>query len=171
MLSEAIRFAIEAHQGQKRKYDWTAYIKHPLSVMGMLTEFTTDPMSLSAAVLHDTVEDCQDVTLEVIHERFGEVVAGYVFYTTEKSRKEDGPMEFRKAIDREHYAKGSQVSQTIKVLDMIDNIPGICYNNPRHGEVYIKEKLALLDYLTKAEISAKVKAINLINRYREESKT
>jgi (p)ppGpp synthase/HD superfamily hydrolase len=164
MLKDAISFAIEAHKNQWRRYDHTPYIRHPLSVMGMLTEFTMDEHALAAAVLHDTVEDCEDITLEVIHERFGEVVAGYVFYVTKQSRRHiDGVREIRDAIDREHYSHGSEVSQVIKIMDMLDNIPGIWYNDPTRGLEYIKEKRLLLRVLVKAPTSLRIKAHNLMN--------
>lgn len=167
LLSDSIKFAVEAHSGQFRKFDSTPYIKHPLSVMGMMTELTDDQAILSACVLHDTVEDCADVTLEIIHERFGEIVAGYVFFVTEKSQKSDGVRKVRKEIDRLHYSLGSTESQNIKVLDMIDNIPSMVLFDPEFSKLYMKEKLELLETLAKADSTFKSKAFNLINRLRK----
>ena len=163
LLQDSIKFAVEAHQGQFRKFDKSAYIKHPLSVMGMMTEFTSDESVLSACVLHDTVEDCKDVTLEVIHERFGEIVAGYVFYTTEMSKKSDGDRSFRKEIDRRHYSKGSEFSQNIKLLDMIDNIPTIVLFDPKFSMTYINEKLQLIQVLKKGNMILQKRALSLIS--------
>jgi len=167
LLSDSIKFAIEAHSGQFRKFDKTPYIKHPLSVMGMMTELTDEQAILSACVLHDTVEDCEDVTLEIIHERFGEIVAGYVFYVTAKSQKTDGSRKIRKEIDRIHYSIGSDVSQNIKVLDMIDNIPSMVLYDSEFAKLYIKEKLNLLETLTKASSAFRNKAFNLITVLRK----
>ena len=162
MLTEALQFAIQAHAGQFRKFDNTPYIKHPLAVMGMMTEISDDPEVLSACLLHDTVEDCEDITLEVIHERFGETVAGYIFYVTEKSQKTDGNRKVRKEIDRIHYSLGSNVSQNIKILDMIDNIPSMALYDPIFAEKYIIEKLSLLESLNKADSFVKNKAFNIV---------
>lgn len=164
LLEDAILFATEAHKNQFRKFDGTPYITHPLAVMGMMTELTMEPTVLAASVLHDTVEDCKDVTLEVIHERFGEVVAGYVFYVTEKSKKSDGNRAVRKEIDLNHYSKGSDVSQNIKVLDMIHNIPSMVLYDPDFAEVYIKEKKNLLTALTKSDNMIWNRANNIIDR-------
>ena len=161
LLDEAVLFAIEAHKGQRRKFDNTPYIRHPLSVCGILTELTTEPAALAAAVLHDTVEDCADITLEIIHERFGEVVAGYVFYATEKSTKKDGPRYIRKQIDCEHYKKGLIVSQNIKVADAMDNVPSMFFFDKKFAIQYAKEKIDLLEVLDKADQQLKHKAFNL----------
>ena len=166
LLEDAIEFAVEAHSGQVRKFDSTPYISHPLSVMGMMTEFTSDPTILADCVLHDTVEDCADVTLEVIHERFGEVVAGYVFFVTEKSQKSDGNRKVRKEIDNEHYSRGSSVSQDIKICDLIYNVPSMVLYDPEFAKVYIEEKLNLLMVLSRAEPALKRRAYNLLYKLR-----
>jgi len=152
LLTEAFHFANEAHKGQFRKYDNTPYIRHPLAVMGIMTLVTDDTAILAAAMLHDTVEDCKDVTIDVIHERFGEIVAGYVFYCTEKSQRTDGTRAVRKEIDRRHYSSGSSASQNIKIADMLDNIPGIVVHDAKFGKTYMYEKMQLLGVLQKADI-------------------
>jgi (p)ppGpp synthase/HD superfamily hydrolase len=162
LIEKALQFAMEAHRGQIRKFDGVAYIKHPLSVMGILTEFYTEQEVLASAILHDTVEDCEDITLEVIHERFAEIVAGYVFYVSEKSQKADGNRKIRKEIDREHYAKGTKVSQDIKIADMLDNIPTIALYTPEFALMYLDEKLQLLGALKKCTPALKVRAIKMI---------
>lgn len=149
ILEEAIIFATEAHKNQRRKFDNSPYIRHPLSVMGMMTEFSNDPAVLAACVLHDTVEDCADITLEVIHERFGEIVAGYVFYVTEKAQKSDGIRVARKNIDKKHYSRGTAVSQNIKIIDALDNVPSMFLYDPKFAIIYTGEKLNLLDSLDK----------------------
>ena len=114
ILEEAVDFAVVAHKNQYRKYTGAAYITHPFSVMGMMTEFTQDPEVLSACVLHDTVEDCEDVNIDVIHSRFGETVAGYVFYVSEISHKYDGDRKFRKNKDNYHYGKDHNILKILK---------------------------------------------------------
>ena len=61
---KAVDFAVEAHEGQKRKRSDIPYIYHPLNLachalsMGILEDET-----IAACLLHDVVEDC-DKTLE-----------------------------------------------------------------------------------------------------------
>ena len=164
IIEEALLFAIEAHKDVHRKFDGTAYIKHPLAVMGIMTEYTQDKQILAACILHDTVEDCEDVTLEVIHDRFGEVVASTVFYATEKATKADGPRKVRKEIDKIHYCNGTKHSQNLKVADMLDNIPGIVLCDPKFAPTYLEEKRSLLWSLTKADADVRAKAEHLINQ-------
>ena len=164
IIEEALSFAIEAHKDVHRKFDGTAYIKHPLAVMGIMTEYTQDAQILAACILHDTVEDCEDITLDIIHDRFGEVVASTVFYATEKATKADGSRKVRKEIDRQHYCNGTKHSQNLKVADMLDNIPGIVLCDPKFTPIYLEEKRQLLWSLTKADADLRAKAEYLINQ-------
>jgi len=165
LIEKAFQFAMEAHKGQFRKFGGTAYIQHPLAVMGILTEiYANNAEVLAAALLHDTVEDCKDITLEVIHERFGEVVASTVFYATEKATKEDGSRKVRKEIDRIHYCNGTAYSQDLKVADMLHNIQGIVLCDPVFAPTYLEEKRQLLWNLTKASAILRAKAETLINQ-------
>jgi len=85
-----------------------------------------------------------------------------VFYVTEKSLKSDGNRKVRKEIDRLHYSSGTGVSQNIKILDMIDNIPSMALYNREFTKVYIKEKLSLLDILDKGDSYIRNKAYKII---------
>ena len=84
IYEKAVRFAFKAHEGQKRK-DGGAYILHPLEVSVIAGTMTNNPDVLSAAVLHDTVEDTS-VTAEEILEQFGERIAFLVASETENKR-------------------------------------------------------------------------------------
>ena len=75
-LEKAIQFATKAHEGQVRKYTGEPYIVHPLAVMETVATVEHTDEMLMAAVLHDTVEDC-DVTLDDIVTEFGEIVARF----------------------------------------------------------------------------------------------
>ena len=57
VISEAYKFANEKHFGQKR-LTGEDYIIHPLNVAYILTRISADYETLSAALLHDVVEDC-----------------------------------------------------------------------------------------------------------------
>ncbi len=76
-VEKAYQFAARVHQGQKRK-SGEDYIVHPLYVASILTEIMIDPPTIAAALLHDTVEDCEGVTPEVIRQEFGEEIARLV---------------------------------------------------------------------------------------------
>ena len=75
MVEEARSFAEKAHEGQFRKGTKRPYIVHPLEVAKIVSTMTDDEEMISAALLHDTLEDCRQVTKEQIKEAFGERVA------------------------------------------------------------------------------------------------
>lgn len=73
---DAFRFADEMHLGQIRK-SGEAYISHPLCVAEICSEWKLDAQAISAALLHDVVED-QHVSINELVERFGPSVAAMV---------------------------------------------------------------------------------------------
>jgi len=152
MLNLAIEYATEKHKNQKRKYINLPYIIHPLTVMEIIrgtVENHTEEM-LCAAVLHDVVEDT-DTTIIDIKNNFGEDVAEYVYYLTDISKPSDGNRKIRKELDRQHIAKAGYEAQTIKLADLIDNSASILLYDKNFSVVYIKEKMKLLEVLTKGD--------------------
>lgn len=83
-LTEAFRFADEAHLGQSRQ-SGEPYITHPLAVAEVCCSWRLDAEALMAALLHDTVEDC-GVSLQEVAERFGPVVSSLVAGLTKLDR-------------------------------------------------------------------------------------
>ncbi len=76
LLKIAFKFSKRAHHGQYRKTG-EPYVSHPTSVAHILTEWKLDAQTLSAALLHDVVEDTT-ITKEEIKNKFGPVVADLV---------------------------------------------------------------------------------------------
>ncbi len=75
-LQRAYAFSEAAHHGQFRK-SGEPYISHPLAVAKILAQWHLDPQALTAALLHDVMEDTA-VTKEEIAESFGKPVAELV---------------------------------------------------------------------------------------------
>ena len=73
---DAYNFSEQAHQGQTR-LSGEPYITHPLAVAGALAEWRMDGQAVTAALLHDVMEDTS-VTKSEIAERFGTQVADLV---------------------------------------------------------------------------------------------
>ena len=87
MINKAIEFATKAHQGQMRKGTKRPYIVHPMEVGDILSSMTRDEEIISAAVLHDTIEDCEGVSERILAQEFSERVAYMVARESEdKSR-------------------------------------------------------------------------------------
>ncbi len=75
-ISSAYLYAYEKHFGQKR-LTGEDYITHPLNVALILAEIDADAATICAALLHDTIEDC-DVTEEELRDKFGAEIASLV---------------------------------------------------------------------------------------------
>ncbi|MBI4654009.1 MAG: bifunctional (p)ppGpp synthetase/guanosine-3',5'-bis(diphosphate) 3'-pyrophosphohydrolase [Nitrospirae bacterium] len=86
LLRRAYAFSSEAHQRQVR-VEGSPYIEHPLAVASILTDMRLDSTTISAGLLHDTIEDT-DTTSEDIRGLFGEDVAFLVESLTKLSRIE-----------------------------------------------------------------------------------
>ena len=84
LLSSAYLFAYEKHFGQKR-LSGEDYIVHPLNVAYILADINADISTLCAALLHDTIEDCE-VTVEELTNKFGSEIASLVNGVTKINR-------------------------------------------------------------------------------------
>ncbi|MGH8744650.1 MAG: RelA/SpoT family protein [Burkholderiales bacterium] len=101
-LESAYHFSESAHHGQFRK-SGDPYISHPIAVANILAQWHLDPQALTAALLHDVMEDTH-VTKDEICSRFGKPVAELVdglskldkieFQTQEEAQAEN----FRKML-------------------------------------------------------------------------
>ncbi len=89
-LEDAAAFAARAHEGQMRK-SGESFVSHPLAVCGILAELHLDTATLTAALLHDVVEDSR-VDLSEIRDRFGDEVAALVDAVTKLGRIKVGTL-------------------------------------------------------------------------------
>lgn len=85
-VQEAYRFALEAHDGQFRK-SGEPFIEHPLNTALYLADLHLDHTALTAALLHDVVEDTS-VTQDEVSKRFGEEVSKLVDGVTKLTQTE-----------------------------------------------------------------------------------
>ena len=76
VVESALRFAEDAHDGQKR-LSGEPYVEHPLQTALVLADLHLDSNALAAALLHDVMEDC-DVPYDTLEHRFGAEVADLV---------------------------------------------------------------------------------------------
>ena len=92
LVSEAIVFAVKAHDGMRRKKSSAPYILHPMEAAVIVGTMTDDQSLIAAAALHDVVEDA-DIPMEEIEEKFGKRVRELVESETEDKRAELPPTE------------------------------------------------------------------------------
>ena len=92
LVSEAIAFAVKAHDGMRRKKSEAPYILHPMEAAVIVGTMTDDQNLIAAAALHDVVEDA-GITIGEIGEKFGARVKELVSSETENKREELPPEE------------------------------------------------------------------------------
>jgi myo-inositol-1(or 4)-monophosphatase len=85
LVSEAIAFAVKAHDGMRRKGNDVPYILHPMEAAVIVGTMTADQSLIAAAALHDVVEDTE-ITIEEIEKNFGKRVRDLVGSETEDKR-------------------------------------------------------------------------------------
>ena len=111
LVSEAIAFAVKAHDGMRRKKSDAPYILHPMEAAVIVGTMTDDQNLIAAAALHDVVEDA-GITIDEIEERFGKRVRELVQSETEDKRA-DLPPEATWRIRKE---------ETLSVLKNTDDM-------------------------------------------------
>lgn len=131
MINRAIEFATKAHEGQFRKGTRRPYIVHPIEVGDIVSAMTQDAEIISAAVLHDTIEDCDGVTRAILAQEFSERVASMVAQESEDKTKTW--MERKKATI-EHIRTAPREVKMICLADKLSNMRDIDRDYPVVGE-------------------------------------
>ena len=131
MIDQAIEFATRAHEGQFRKGTKRPYIVHPIEVADIVSTMTQDEDIICAAVLHDTVEDCEDVTAEILYRQFGNRIADMVLSESEDKSK---TWEERKGTTIRKMRTASREIQMIGLADKLSNMRDIDRDYPLHGD-------------------------------------
>ena len=139
MILKAAAFAAYKHRDQRRKdVKATPYINHPLALAQALCEEggIYDPSILSAALLHDTIEDTE-TTYEELVEHFGKPIANIVL---EVSDDKSLPKEVRKQRQVEKAARASEAAQQVKIADKLCNLRDILSSPPNEWSAERKDK-------------------------------
>jgi RelA/SpoT family (p)ppGpp synthetase len=143
-VNKAFEFANEAHSGQFRT-SGDPYVSHPIAVANILSSFHMDEDSLSAAMLHDVIEDC-GVPKKVIEEQFNKNVANLVDGVSKldqlniTSRTEAYAENFQKMILA--MAKDIRVI-VVKLADRLHNMRTIEYLDLEKQKRKAKETLEI----------------------------
>jgi len=165
LIDFAFMYAVEAHGTQVRKYTDEPYINHPIEVAQIVASVTDDCEMISAALLHDVIEDTPVTYEDLISAGFGRGIAMLVDELSDKSRPEDGNRAVRKGIDRDNLAKASARAHTIKLADLISNSKSIVEHDPRFAKTYMAEKKALLHVLVNGDADLHLRAVEIVCDY------
>ncbi len=128
LILKAYNFAVEKHGDQKRN-SGEPYIIHPLQVAYILAKMGLDEQTISAALLHDVVEDTE-VTSEDLKNIFGEEIAEMVAGVTKLSTIQFATVEEKQV---ENYRKmflamGKDIRVIlIKLADRLHNMRTLKY--------------------------------------------
>lgn len=169
-LSEALEFASLLHAGQKRqnrgRHDTTPYIEHPLRVSYRLLKLgVKDQAVITAALLHDTVEDCAQTFVTnikgsetpmsenaarqelaaFIEKNYGEETMRIVLSVTNDHRpkevsasmtQEEKNIEYKAHLQKEIV--DNPPALLVKYSDFMDNAGGLHHNDIPGREKRIK---------------------------------
>jgi len=175
MIYEALEFAKQVHNGQKRKDNGKPYLTHLTRVAGaVMSHPMCTKYMVVAALLHDSLEDHPDkVTPEIITARFGGGVTALVQELTNVSKDSKEPRAKRKAMDRSRLAKVSNEAKVIKLCDRIDNLSEVISDFKSASEdrrkffmIYAKESELLNDAIGDVDDLLRIRLCDLIQQIR-----
>ena len=139
---DALDFAFEAHGSQWRR-SGDPYIMHPCSVARILAEELDirNPEILAAALLHDTVEDVEYVTGEVIRSKFGPNVEAIVEGCTKVTHYTGDRQTFKKLVHRKIFSGAAAKLEVmlVKLADRLHNLRTLS-SMPRHKRQKIADE-------------------------------
>jgi (p)ppGpp synthase/HD superfamily hydrolase len=117
---DAVAFAARAHKPQLRKDGQTPYVSHVFRVCMIVRHVfgVSDPRVLTAAVLHDTIEDTT-TDFDDVAERFGEDVASWVAALSKDKRQQE---DARETAYMDEMARAPWQVQVCKLADIFDNL-------------------------------------------------
>ena len=131
-IRRAFDFAVEAHNGQKRK-DGSPYVTHAIAAATIAAQMGLDDEAIIAALLHDVLEDTS-ITHEELAAQFGKEVADLVEGVTKLTRVQYSTVEetqmenLRKMLLA--MAKDIRVI-LIKLADRLHNMRTMEYQSPQ----------------------------------------
>jgi (p)ppGpp synthase/HD superfamily hydrolase len=171
LIARAQAFATAAHASidQRRKFSGEPYIGHPANVAAIVASVPdATPAMIAAAWLHDVVEDTP-ITLEQIRREFGAEVGRLVDEVTNVAKPENGNRAARKAMNRLHSAAASSDGQTVKLSDVISNLSTIGQADPAFAALFVGEKKALLEVLTKGNATLRERASSIVRAWERQA--
>ena len=123
IIRRAGAVAIKAHEGQLRRTG-EPYVTHPIAVADIAADLGLDEITITAALLHDAVEDT-GITKEWLAKEFGDQVAAVVDGVTKLDRLEfDSKEEQQAATIRKMFIAMAQDWRVllIKLADRLHNM-------------------------------------------------
>ena len=167
-------FADRAHGEQVRKYTGERYIGHPVRVMDTVREFNDDISTLSAALLHDVLEDTpvtpkelEQALLHVMDNEQVEKTIQLVVELTDIFVKNNYPRlnrRTRKEKEAQRLSAVSAAAQSIKYADIIDNVTDIVKQDSDFAKVFVQEAKKMLQGMETGYQPLRERAVKLVDQ-------
>lgn len=173
-LSQIKHFATEAHGDQRRKFADEPYINHPVRVMELCREYTSALPVLSAALLHDVLEDTA-VTQEELSAFLHSVLSpadadktlALTIELTDVYVKTNYPQLNRRTRKQKEAARLGSISaegQAIKYADIIDNANDIPKAEDDFVPTFLRECRQLLKTMTNGHPALRERANAIVDK-------
>ena len=136
LFDRAVNFAVKAHSGTERRGKGFPYIIHLMEAVEIVATITPDQELLSAAMLHDTVEDTP-VTVEDLRKEFGDRIASIVeaesdVHNEGESEHESWHRRKQEAIDR--LTAAPMEAKIVALGDKLSNMRAIARDYAQIGD-------------------------------------
>ncbi|MBQ2502395.1 MAG: HD domain-containing protein [Bacteroidales bacterium] len=136
LFDRAVNFAVKAHSGTERRGKGFPYIIHLMEAVEIVATITPDQELLSAAMLHDTVEDTP-VTVDDLRKEFGDRIASIVeaesdVHNEGESEHESWHRRKQEAIDR--LTAAPMEAKIVALGDKLSNMRAIARDYAQIGD-------------------------------------
>lgn len=140
LIERAYKVAEKSHEGQTRQ-SGEPYITHPLAVSQILADLGIGPVTIAAALLHDTVEDT-DYSLDQLRKDFGEEIAMLVDGVTKLDKVKYGDHAQAETVRKMIVAMSKDIRVLlVKLADRLHNARTWGFVNPESAAKKAQETL------------------------------
>ncbi len=144
LITKGFNFCLEGHKDITRQ-SGTPYYTHPLNVaIILLREFPIyDVKSVIACLLHDTIEDVEQIEESTISKEFGEEIAEIVSAVTKISHEETSKLQNKASTYRKLFLSLVRDVRVIliKLADRLHNMRTLHYLSPQKQKEIALETL------------------------------
>lgn len=151
-VHKVLNLATKLHESQTRKESGVPYIFHPISIANAIQKLgIIDEVLISAALLHDTVEDC-NITLEQLEQELHDLDIAFqdvkfIIKLVGELTRDESSKETKEQYLKD-FSKKSIKALLIKVLDRLDNIEDFAAFNPGYAPKYARKGIAIFEAFT-----------------------
>ena len=153
-IRKAVNFMIDAHNGVYRKFSGLEYAHHPAAVAKIVRDRKQSKNKdklVIAALLHDTIEDVEEITKDVIEDEFGELVASIVWELTSDKNKVSEMGKAKYILNK--MLRMTSYALVIKLADRLHNCSDLDNGSDNFRKKYVKETRYVLDGLNQRYLS------------------